>query len=84
MILEMIFDVFFFFARFIVGLFPAFPRFSSLNTSLSPLFTVVALINNFISIPLLGRCLLIVLVIYNLKFVWSIIMWLVRKIPGVS
>lgn len=84
MILEMIFNLLFAIANFLVGLFPAFPSFDSLNVSLSPLLYVLRLVNMFISIRLIGRCLVIILIIYNIKFVWSILMWIVRKIPGVS
>ena len=45
---------------------------------------LVKLVNMFISVSLLSRCVIIVLIVYNLKFVWSILMWLIRKIPGVS
>ena len=52
--------------------------------SMSPLLYVVKFVNMFVSVSLLSRCVIIVLVVYNLKFVWSILMWLIRKIPGVS
>lgn len=84
MILEFIFNLLFALANFIVGLFPAFPSFSGLNTSLSPLLYVLRMVNMFISIKLIGSCLMIILVVYNIKFVWSILMWIFRKIPGVS
>lgn len=84
MIIEGICNVFFGVIGFIVGLFPKFPSFEALNVSLAPLFYVIKFVNLFISVKVIGGCLLILLVIYNSKFVWSIMMWLVKKIPGVS
>lgn len=84
MILEFIFNLLFAIANFLVGLFPAFPTFDSLNVSLSPVLYVMKMINMFVSVKLIGTCLVIILIIYNIKFVWSILMWIVRKIPGVS
>ena len=66
------------------NIFPKFPSFDGLNASMSPLLYVVKFVNMFISVSLLSRCVIIVLIVYNLKFVWSILMWLIRKIPGVS
>lgn len=44
----------------------------------------IEFINMFISIFLLSRCLMIVPIAYNLKLVWSTLVWLIRKIPGMS
>ena len=84
MITELICNVFFGVAGFIVGIIPKFPSFNSLNATLSPIFYVLKFVNLFISVKALGTCCLIVLVVYNIKFIWSILMWLIRKIPGVS
>lgn len=84
MIVEFFCNILFALVRFLIGCFPRFPDFSSLNVSLSPLFYIIRFINNFVSVPLIGKCCLIILVVYNIKFAWSIVMWLIRKIPGVS
>ena len=84
MIVEFFCNLFFSMAHFLINLLPKFPSFSGLNVSMSPLFYVVRLLNMFVSLPVVSKCLLIVLVVYNLKFIWSIFMWLLRKIPGVS
>lgn len=84
MILEFIFNLLFALANFIVGLFPEFPSFDSLNVTLAPLLYVLRMVNMFISIRLIGACLMIILIVYNIKFVWSILMWIIKKIPGVS
>lgn len=84
MIIGFIFNAIFFILNFLIGLFPRFPSFKSLEVSLQPVYYVLSFINTFISLKAVSMGLVIVLLIYNLKFVWSIIMWLVRKIPGVS
>ena len=84
MIIELFFNIFFALAHFLINLFPKFPSFNGLNMSMSPLLYVVKFVNMFISVSLLSRCVIIVLIVYNLKFVWSILMWVIRKIPGVS
>ena len=84
MIIELVFNIFFALAHFLINLFPKFPSFDGLNASMSPLLHVVKFVNMFISVSLLSRCMIILLIVYNLKFVWSILMWLIRKIPGVS
>ena len=38
----------------------------------------------FVSMKTVSRCLLVILIVYNIKFGWSILMWIIRKIPGVS
>lgn len=84
MIIEVICNIFFYIANLLVSLLPKFPSFEQFNIDLSPFFAVIKLVNMFIDIRVLGTCMLVVLLIYNIKFVWSIFMWLIRKIPGVS
>lgn len=71
-------------AEFLVNLFPAFPRFDSLAVTLDPVAYVIRFMDLFISMKTVSRCLLVILIVYNIKFGWSILMWIVRKIPGVS
>lgn len=85
MIVETICNILFGVIYFVVGLFPALPSFDSLNVDLSPLLYVLGFVNNFVSSKVVGSCLVIVLLVYNAKFILSMLMWLVRKIPmGVS
>lgn len=84
MIVEFLCNIFFGLANLIVGVLPTFPSFSNLNANLQPFFTVVRAVNSFIDLRVLGSCLLTILIVLNIKFIWSIFMWLVRKIPGVS
>lgn len=71
-------------AEFLVGLFPAFPQFGDLAVTLDPIAYIIRFLDLFISMRTVSRCLLVLLVIYNIKFGWSVLMWVVRKIPGVS
>ena len=71
-------------AEFLVGLFPAFPRFDSLAVTLDPVASVIRFMDLFVSMKTVSRCLLVILIVYNIKFGWSILMWIIRKIPGVS
>ena len=71
-------------AEFLVGLFPAFPRFDSLAVTLDPIAYVIRFMDLFVSMKTVSRCLLVILIVYNIKFGWSILMWIIRKIPGVS
>lgn len=71
-------------AEFLVGLFPAFPWFDSLAVTLDPVAYVIRFMDLFVSMKTVSRCLLVILIVYNIKFGWSILMWIIRKIPGVS
>ena len=71
-------------AEFLVGLFPAFPRFDSLAVTLDPVAYVIRFMDLFVSMKTVSRCLLVILIVYNIKFGWSVLMWIIRKIPGVS
>lgn len=84
MITKGICNLFFWLANFFVGLFPVFPSFGNLRVSQGPMLAVVAEFGRFADLRTLSICLLLILIVYNIKFVWSIIMWIVRKIPGVS
>lgn len=84
MILQFLCEPLILLAEFLVGLFPAFPRFDSLTVTLNPIAYVIRFLDLFVSMQMVSRCLLIILIIYNIKFGWSILMWVIRKIPGVS
>ncbi|RPF41879.1 hypothetical protein EDD70_3005 [Hydrogenoanaerobacterium saccharovorans] len=84
MLLEWICNIFFSLAYFVLKLIPSFPQVDGLNISMSPLFYVLGFINNFVSLRVVSGCLLTVLVVFNCKYVWSLICWVIKKIPGVS
>ena len=84
MILQLLCEPLIVLAEFLVRLFPAFPRFDNLAVTLDPIAYIIRFLDMFVSLELVSRCLLTILVVYNIKFGWSILMWVVRKIPGVS
>lgn len=69
---------------FVIGLFPTLPTLDFVPKWVETFFEMLLYINRFVSLPVLGLCLTAIFVCYNLRLIWSIIMWVVRKIPGVS
>ena len=67
-----------------LGLFPKLPAFTFMLDSMQSFVDLIHAANLAISIPVAGTCLLLIIICYNLRAVWSVIMWVVRKIPGVS
>lgn len=84
MIVEFICNFLFDLAYFFVNLLPRFPSFQQIDASLQPILHVIKMINMFIPMRYVSICLGLVLIVYNLKFGWSLLMWILRKIPGVS
>lgn len=84
MILELIMNALKAFLLFVIGLFPALPDMSWLSRSLSPVLGVLSGIDRFVDLGVFVLCLSLMLIISNLEFVWGIVMWVIRKIPGVS
>jgi hypothetical protein len=85
MILAGIISIFKVIALGVIGLMPAIPSMSAfVTTSLDPLIDVLVSANYFINLGLCVSCLLAVLVFANIEFVWSVLMWIIRKIPGVN
>ena len=52
--------------------------------ALGPVAYIIRFFDLLVSMEMVSRCLLVILVIYNIKFGWSVLMWVIRKIPGVS
>lgn len=68
----------------VLGLFPRLPDFAFMRGYIQSFVDLIHAANLAISIPVAGTCLLLIIICYNLRAVWSVIMWVVRKIPGVS
>ncbi len=83
MIVEAIFNLLKLVILLVIGLFPDIPSLGS-SSSVNPLFDVLRAVNSFVSVPLVGFCVAALFVFLNADFLWSIIMWVVRKIPGVE
>jgi len=85
MILEALINIFRAIALFIIGLIPQLHWVGNwMNTSLDPLFDVILSANMFINVPVMVGCFLSIIVVSNAQFLWSLLMWAIRKIPGVN
>ena len=82
MIIEAIFNAIAFIVIGIVNLFPTIP---AIDTSfLSGFFRILSLLDTFVSLRILSACMVIVFIFMNIQTVWNVIMWVVRKLPGVN
>lgn len=84
MIVELIMDLLKFFLLLIIGLFPKLPDMSWLTGLITPVISVIAKLDSFVDVGTLGLCILILLLFSSADLIWGVIMWVVRKIPGVS
>lgn len=84
MVIMLIMDLLKALILFVISLFPTFPSTSFVSGFMPQFKTVIRSVNQFISVPMVGTCLLAIFLCYNARAIWSIIMWVVRKIPGVE
>lgn len=86
MIIQSLLDLVKAFILFIIGLFPTLPetQFNTLFDYLQPVADVINSADMFINIPVCVTCVGLIFLVYNARAIWSLIMWVVRKIPGVS
>lgn len=84
MILEFVMNLLKVFLLAVIGLFPTLPSMDWLIDGIDPVFEVIGLVDHVVSIRTLALCFGVLLVVSNIQFVWGIIMWVIRKIPGVS
>lgn len=82
MIVEFLLDIVKAVLLFLIGLFPELPDMSSIVEFFDPLYQVYMQMNSFISVKLVAGCVLFFFILSNIEFIWGIIMWVVRKIPG--
>jgi len=69
----------------IVGIITIFPTIPRIDLSfLDGVFMALSMVDLFINIGVVGVCLSVILVFMNIQLIWGIIMWVVRKIPGVN
>jgi len=82
MIVEVILDAIVFVVLGIVGLFPPLPvmRFDFLDDVIG----VIGLADMFVSVHVVAVCFGIIMLVLNAHLIWSVIMWIARKIPGVN
>ncbi len=82
MIVELILDVVKAVLLFLIGLFPELPDMSELLGFFEPVFELYLNVDAFISVKVLGSCVLFLIIFCNIEFIWGIVMWVLRKIPG--
>lgn len=82
MIIEFICNVL---AAVLLGVIKLFPALPKIDTSfLDDVIRALSLIDTFISLRVLSGCFLVVFLFMNIQTIWSVIMWVVRKLPGVE
>lgn len=72
------------FVLFLIGLVPKLPDLSGLKPAVDALFTCYENLDSFIDVRVCCICVLALILVANAQLIWAIIMWVVRKIPGVS
>lgn len=84
MIIKLLMDLLKGLILFVIGLLPSMPDMSGLLGSVEAVISVLLTIDSIISVRLVGTCLGILILIAQADLLWSMIMWVIRKIPGVS
>ncbi len=84
MILEFIMNIIKAFLLFIISLFPVLPDMTSFINLIAPIVEVLAQVNHLIDIRVLSACLVAMILMANAELIWGVIMWVIRKIPGVT
>lgn len=51
---------------------------------LDGVFMLLSMADLLINVRVLASCLVTLILVMNIQFFWSLVMWVVRKIPGVS
>lgn len=69
---------------FVVGLFPRLPDVSFIRSYVFSFVELARSVNMVLDLKVVGSCFTLILLVYNARAVWSVIIWAVRKIPGVS
>lgn len=72
-------------AGLVLGVIKLFPTLPKLDTSfLDGIIQVFSLIDTFVSLRVLSVCFTVYFTFMNIQTVWSVIMWVVRKLPFVG
>lgn len=69
---------------FVLNLFPDLPDTAFVGDFFEPVVNLINNANVWIDVPTVSACLVLILLCYNARAIWSVIMWVIRKIPGVS
>lgn len=68
----------------IIALLPVLPDMSGVVSAISALSSVISAVDKWVDVRVVAVCIGVILAAYSVRFIWSIVMWVVRKIPGVS
>lgn len=68
--------------RGVIAIFPTIPAFEF--GSLDGVFQALSLTNLIIDIRVLALCFGVLFVFSFIELIWGVIMWVVRKLPGVE
>lgn len=72
------------FLLFLISLLPEFPTINYDSGFLSALSSAISSANTICHLKVVMSCIGVCILVCNVKMIWSVIMWVVRKIPGVS
>lgn len=79
MIIEIILN---FLVAIVLGIIKLFPTIPQINLDFfNWIIRIFSLIDMFISLRVLSACLVVIFIVMNAKLIWSVIMWIVRKLP---
>lgn len=66
----------------VLGILSLFPTMPTVELDfLNGVIRVFSLVDLFVSLKVVGGCLVAVMVAMNARVIWSIIMWVLRKLP---
>lgn len=66
----------------VLGIIKLFPTIPKMNLDfLNWIIRMFSLVDLFVSLRVLSTCLVVIFVVMNARLIWSVIMWVVRKIP---
>ena len=52
--------------------------------TVAPVARVLGAVDHFVDLGVVAACVAALFVFANVEFIWGIIMWVIRKIPGVE
>lgn len=73
------------FVSVVLGIIRIFPTIPTVDLSfLNSFIRVLSLVDTFVSLRILSASIAVIFVVMNIRTIWSVIMWVVRKLPGIS
>lgn len=82
MIVEALCSLIFALVKGVLSLFPSLP---AIDTSgIDSVMRALSVLDTFVSLRMISYCFVTVFIFMNIEVFWGVIMWVVRKIPGVE